>query len=1084
MPGRAVRALRRNLDLLAAFLLPAAVYTAILADRGIYPFDPRGKYTVLTSDMDNQYSQYYAYFDSALRGHGSLLFTWRADLGMNYWPSIAYYLTSPFGLVTLFSSDRRLPIFLAVVTILKIGTAGLCMALLLRRLRRRESESETPRGTRAMGVVLATAYALAAWTLVYAFNIMWLDAMFLLPLALLGVEKLLENGRIAALAVGVGLSLTIDFYTGAMVCVFTCMYALARYFGYRAVFDRRDFLRTAVRFLAAGALGGLLSAAFTIPTYLGGLTQKTKLVAESTISPPVPVLSVLIRFLGGTDDRGFQSPNLAAGTLVLLLVPAFFSIKRIRRAERIAFGAVLAFLLAATEVKPLYLVMHGGQMPNGFPFRFAFLIAALLVILAFRAWLSAESVKQVYTVLASGVVWLGVLYVGRRKYPRILPGDVTRFDALVLVLGTVLIATAMWLRVRDKDRALPRAVPRRLAVPGAAASVAVAMVSVLALDAIGSAFFIGKKELGVAGTSVSWAQWYSRPSTSYGTALSTYTPEPDEFYRTEGYDQNVRSSNDGLRYGNFAQTHFSSLGSGVLHQTEGALGFAHHDAYIWASHVGATLLTDGLFGFKYLVTTTRTDPAAVTDRLGLTLVRTYDDTKPGGTPDITKVWRIDDALPVGFRVPAADLAGFTAAPAKGDPYAAQERIFGVPGAFQPLCTAPVVAGAGLQGRTNADGSLSVVSAPGGGVRQGSITWTCTASGLREAYIYAPEGLGNDATYVHVEGAARPAGAATADPAVLRYPYGFSNGFQDLGGVEAGTFRITMESAKIPAGRTMTIMPNAVRGLDPAAADAALAPLAAGGVTDVHWTDRGLSMKTSGGQASTVFLSVPRILGWSVKVDGKKVATTSLVGAFTGVPVGPGTHTIAMEFTPPGLFLGIAASLVGLLLLIGVWLMQRVRQEPEFAERVRTLGASTVARYVFVGGLAFVTDIGVLWLGHGAAGLPVWLATALAYAAAWVVNFGLNRILTFAEYGARDGEVRKQSIRFTALVLINLVVTELLMAGLIHLGIGYLVAKVLSTVFITLYNFVVYKRWVFASEKQGPDDPGPREEPDPAEIFVP
>lgn len=1069
LPGAGWRGLRRRVDLLAAFLLPAAVYTAILSDRRIYPFAPGGKYTVLTSDLDNQYAQFYSYFDQAMSGHGSLLFTWRGDLGMNFWPIVSYYLTSPFGFLTMIGSNRRLPIMIAIITILKIGTAGWSMALLLRRYRKTEGVGAA-RASSVMTVVLASAYALAAWTIVYAFNIMWLDALFLLPLALIGVEKLLQDGRIAGLAAAVGLNLVIDFYTGAMICVFACLYALARYFGYRAVFDRRDFLRTALRFAAAGAIGGMLAAAFIIPTYLGGLTQKTKLHADASVNPPVPVLSILIRFLGGTVDTGAKSPNLAAGTLVLLLVPVFFAAGKIKKAERIAFGGVLAFLLAATEIKPLYVIMHGGQMPNAFPFRFAFLITGLLVILAFRGWLAADSMKQVYAVLISGAVWFGILYLGRKSYPRILSGEVTRFDTAVLILGTAVLAFALWLRVRDTEKPLPRGVPRRLATPLGAS---LAVVALFALDASGSAYLIGKRLLGVPSTAQSWAQWYNRPASSYGQALQDYTPDNNEFFRTEGYDQNLRTSNDAMRYGNFAQTHFSSLSSGTLHQIERDLGFAHHEANVWAAHAGATILTDGLFGFKYLVTTTRTDPAADIGRLGVTLVRTYDNSLPGLPPDITKVWRIDDAVPVGFRLTASDLAHFQAPLPQDDPYAAQEQVFGMPGAYQPLCQDPVVTGAGLSSTTNPDGSLTIVSAGQKTDKKtytGSITWTCDSPGTREAYIYAPEGLGIDQTFTRVDGQGRPGPDPTVkqasdDLSNIRYPYAFSNGFQDLGGVKAGAFTVTMTSTVISSGKTMHIMANAVRGLDPVAADATLSRFAAAGVSDVHWTYRGLTATTTGDQASTVYFSIPAIPGWGVKVDGKDVAATKLLGGtFLGIPVGPGTHTIALEFTPPGLYAGIGASVLGLIILVAVWLFQRARREPEFGERVRKLSQSTVVKYLFAGGAAFVTDLGTLFLCHGLLGWPVWLATALAYGTAWFVNFGLNRVLTFAEQGAREGKVHKQSIRFTILVLVNLVITELMMAGLIHVGVDYLIAKVLSSIFITLYNFEVYKRWVFAGDK--------------------
>jgi putative flippase GtrA len=140
-----------------------------------------------------------------------------------------------------------------------------------------------------------------------------------------------------------------------------------------------------------------------------------------------------------------------------------------------------------------------------------------------------------------------------------------------------------------------------------------------------------------------------------------------------------------------------------------------------------------------------------------------------------------------------------------------------------------------------------------------------------------------------------------------------------------------------------------------------------------------------------------------------------------------------------------------------------------AARISALSQHTVIRYAFVGGLAFVVDAGTLWLCHGVFGLAIWLATTIAFAAAFVVNFGLNRVLTFAGDGARDGAMHVQTVKFTILVAINFFVTQALMNGLTskHLGVNYLLAKVLSTGFITLYNFYVYRNWVFGSDSMRP-----------------
>ena len=926
--------IRRNLYLVLAFVVPAVVFAAVLAGRGIYPFDPGGAYTTFMIDLNNQYAQYYSYFDQALTGHGSLLFTWRGDGGLNFWPIVSYYLTSPFGLLTLFAPDRRLPVMIAVVTVLKLGAAGLGMALLLRRFRGGRDGAANGAVNKAMIVVLATAYALSAWSVIYAFNIMWLDALYLLPWVLLGIERLLSTGRIASLALGIGLNLIIDFYTGAMILVFACMYGLARYFGVRELFERKDFLRTVGRFAVAGVIGGLLAAVFILPTYLGGLTQKTKLHADASVNPPIPVLSLLVRFFGGTLDQGSKSPNIGAATLILVLVPLFFLAKGIRRAERIAFGAVLAFLLLAMEVKPLYVLMHGGQMPNAFPFRFAFLIVALLTFLAFRAWVAVDSVKQIKWLGVSAAFWFVILYWGRQSYPRIITPDVVRFDTAILVLGTLLLAFALYLRVRPESDPLPKQlawVPKRLATPQVAA---VAAVAVLALDTVGSTQLISQRYLGKQPGSgngtVKTSNWYGSPTTSYGTALESLQPGHDEFFRAEGYDQNLRTANDALRYGNFAMTHFSSLSSGKLHQSMENLGFAHHEANVWSAHAGATLLTDALLGYQYLVGTTRESADGTINRLGVTLQKTYDDSARGSADkNITTVYKIDDTLPVGFRLTGDDLADFTKPLPENAPFTAQEQVFGMPGAFQSLCGAPTVTGDGLQVVTGTDGTLTITapkSVPGGGKPTGRIQWTCQSPGTREVYLYAPGVFNQAQTVTRLDGQDRPAPLADAskDKNNIPYPAGFSTGFQDLGGVHAGAFTISMASQSLTPGHTYRLGSDVVRGLDPAAVDAKLAQLRTGGVSAVHWDDTGLAATTTGDSAATVFFSVPSIPGWSATVDGKTVKTTELLGAFTGVPVPAGTHRISLSFTPPGFDAGIGGSAVGAVALGAVWWFERRR----------------------------------------------------------------------------------------------------------------------------------------------------------------
>lgn len=114
------------------------------------------------------------------------------------------------------------------------------------------------------------------------------------------------------------------------------------------------------------------------------------------------------------------------------------------------------------------------------------------------------------------------------------------------------------------------------------------------------------------------------------------------------------------------------------------------------------------------------------------------------------------------------------------------------------------------------------------------------------------------------------------------------------------------------------------------------------------------------------------------------------------------------------------------------------------------------RFVVVGVLSLIADVGSLYVLHGL--LYVWLpvATATAYGIAFIVNFGLNRIWVFRAPGA----VGRQLQRYGALVAVNLAVTVFTVQVLTWSGMPYLYAKLLIAFVLAVVNFFVSRRWIF------------------------
>ena len=75
----------------------------------------------------------------------------------------------------------------------------------------------------------------------------------------------------------------------------------------------------------------------------------------------------------------------------------------------------------------------------------------------------------------------------------------------------------------------------------------------------------------------------------------------------------------------------------------------------------------------------------------------------------------------------------------------------------------------------------------------------------------------------------------------------------------------------------------------------------------------------------LYLSIPANLGWEIKVDGKKAhVIRDLNYAFTGVRVPEGRHSITLRYKVPGIDKGLMISCMGIILLIVLSVLRRIR----------------------------------------------------------------------------------------------------------------------------------------------------------------
>ena len=117
---------------------------------------------------------------------GNPLYSFKVGLGSSFIPLFAYYLASPFNLLLLLFPENLLTEGIFVITILKNTLCAVFFAACVQYIYRKRTVSL---------LIVSVMYALMMYALAYSWNIMWLDCVMVLPLVVMGFERLMRSGR-------------------------------------------------------------------------------------------------------------------------------------------------------------------------------------------------------------------------------------------------------------------------------------------------------------------------------------------------------------------------------------------------------------------------------------------------------------------------------------------------------------------------------------------------------------------------------------------------------------------------------------------------------------------------------------------------------------------------------------------------------------------------------------------------------------------------------------------------------------------------------------------------------------------------
>lgn len=382
-----------NRHALAAFFLPVLIVVSAFAVTGIFPFGPN---QIAVIDMYHQYVPFLSELQYKLQHGDSLFYTWNGAGGSNFWNLLAYYGASPLNLLLVMFPAGSIMEGVTSILLIKIGLTGSFTFLFLRYIR----------SSSWIAVGFSTMYALCSYVMGYYWCIMWMDAVMLFPMVMLGLYRLIDEGKPALYTVSLALTVFCNYYIAIMVCIFILFYYPVLYFIRVRDGGRRKCLETTGLAAGCSLLGIAMAAVMLVPAYIS--MQNTYYISSSPPEDwyfyyyPIELFNQLLPEAQLTFREGL--PNLYSGMLVVMLLAAYIMCDRISVREKLLNGAFLVFIFFSLNTNILNFMWHGMHFPNQLPYRYTFMVSFILITMAYRAFshIDSISVRRITAILAVG----------------------------------------------------------------------------------------------------------------------------------------------------------------------------------------------------------------------------------------------------------------------------------------------------------------------------------------------------------------------------------------------------------------------------------------------------------------------------------------------------------------------------------------------------------------------------------------------------------------------------------------------------------------------------------------------------------
>lgn len=380
-----------------SFIIPIIIMFIVLCVKGVWLDYEQ----IAFGDMQAQYMDMLIYIRSVILGENNLIYSIVKGVGGSMFSTFAYYMVSPFNLLLVFFKIKNIMRAAYIFILLKMGLAGLTMNILLNYKNKK---------TKLINLGLSLCYPLMAFVVASYFCIMWQDVIYMAPLVVLGIEKLVNENNLKFYMITLFITVFFNFYLGYITCIFCVFYFIYLIVTKYSFDERKEILNISLRFILASIISGLLAAFMWLPS----IVEMLKTARGDVASPTTLEAVIRTLFIGSYDEQNmlfYYQPEIYCSMLVLFLVVCYLTNKKNSNFDKGATITMYLIFFLSILIKGLSYVWHGFSYPIGYNFRFTFLLCLFSILIAHKELTNIERVKKVQVVKIVLLLIVGAIYI-------------------------------------------------------------------------------------------------------------------------------------------------------------------------------------------------------------------------------------------------------------------------------------------------------------------------------------------------------------------------------------------------------------------------------------------------------------------------------------------------------------------------------------------------------------------------------------------------------------------------------------------------------------------------------------------------